>query len=545
MTRNNTTSYREKGRAVFLAALMILSVVAVPAAFAGGAAATAPGSVNEIPNTVYPGQEFNTSVAQGSQFVPGGDDAYLVEVQRDNGSIDGTSLVGTLNPTADDATDNYYEVDTSNLEPSTEYGISNTSSYQGASTSVVQTFSVINEGFSAQFDDDSVDETDSDSIIELDSDRQSTRYNLTVSVDGPDDFDADMLDDLFNVTNNPGYEVTNSDDLPLNHLGYDDGDGVTELRDDGYVTLNLSNMSDAGFDDLDGDDLLAHFDELDDGEGLPDGGEYEFEFIVTDTGATATDTISISESDEGASFASGTYQAAAGDIAEFEFELEDTDETWIQIGDADSDFVDVLYVQADDESEPVTVKVNTRLLGTSTSIDGENVYDVENADTIESAYHDADGGAMTNTPDGVTIFEDDGDTTNGNQLDEYVNDLGIADSASEQLTRPLQATSYEIQLAGTDVDNALFDADSGAGEANNQLGSAVLELENPEIGDITVHTAPGESANDETEISELVDAATARDEIAIEDRLIVQVEATGLYGGLVAGADGDAAADPN
>jgi len=63
MTRNDTTSYREKGRAAFLAALMILSVVAVPAAFAGGAAATAPDQVDNVPSTVYTGQEFNTSVA--------------------------------------------------------------------------------------------------------------------------------------------------------------------------------------------------------------------------------------------------------------------------------------------------------------------------------------------------------------------------------------------------------------------------------------------------------------------------------------------------
>jgi len=39
MTQNET-SYREKGRAVVLAALMVLSVVAMSAAFAGGAAAS-------------------------------------------------------------------------------------------------------------------------------------------------------------------------------------------------------------------------------------------------------------------------------------------------------------------------------------------------------------------------------------------------------------------------------------------------------------------------------------------------------------------------
>ncbi|WP_253736264.1 BGTF surface domain-containing protein [Halohasta salina] len=474
-----------------------------------------------------------------------GDSAYLVEVQRDAGNIDGQRLVSTLNPETNDGTNTFYEVDTDSLEPGTEYGISNTTSYQSGTTLITQTFSVISEGFGVAFDDDSVDETDSESTVELDSDRQTTSYNVTVSVDGPDDFDADMIEELFNATNGTGATVTDSDYLPLDHLGYDrdEGDGINELRDDGYVTLDLSYLE-ANNGTISGEDVTMDFEALADGEGLPDGGEYEFEFIVTDTGATATDTISIAESDEGAGFSSGTYQAAAGDITTFEFELEDTDETWIQIGDADSDFVDVLYIEADDEAEPIEVKVNTRLLGTSTSLDGEAVYDVENADIVESAYHDANGGTMTNTPNGVTLFEDDGSNTN-NSLDSYVNDLGIADTATEQLTRPLQATTYELQIAGTDVDNALFDADLGAGEANDQLDSAVIELENPEIGDITIHAAPGENADDETEIADLVEAATPRDEIALDDRLIVQVEATGLYGALVAGAENENAADPN
>ena len=553
MTRNDTTSYREKGRAAFLAALMILSVVAVPAAFAGGAAATAPDQVDNVPSTVYTGQEFNTSVAVSGDY-PQGESAYLVEVSRDDGDIDGTSLVGTLNPEADNTTNTHYEVDTTDLDTGTEYGISNTANYQNGTTVIDQTFSVINEGFGAEFDDSEVDETDNESAIELSSDRQTTDYNVTVSVSGPDSFDAEMIEDLFNATNGTNATVTDSDNLPLDHLGYDreDGDNINDIRDDDYVTLNLTTLESAN-GTVSGSDLLMNVTNLDNNAGLPDAGEYEFEFIVADTGATATDTIQFSESDEGASFTEGAITDTAGDIATFEFELEDTDETWVQIGDEESDFVEVLYVKADDADEPVSISVNTRLLGTDPKLSAETVYDTENVDTLESGYHEAapdDGGIFQNTPDDALLFGDDEGSADGatnNYITYIKNDLSLSDEYDSQLTRPLQPTDYELQIGGTDIDTedeSVFDASSG-GEATDQLASAVLTLEQPTIGDITVHTAPSASANDESEVSELVDAATVRDEIAIEDRLVVQVEATGLYGGLVAGANGDTAADPD
>jgi PGF-CTERM protein len=46
-------------------------------------------------------------------------------------------------------------------------------------------------------------------------------------------------------------------------------------------------------------------------------------------------------------------------------------------------------------------------------------------------------------------------------------------------------------------------------------------------------------------VSELVAAATPREEVAADDRFIAQVEATGIYGAIVAGADGPASLDPD
>jgi len=69
MTRNNDTSYRTKGRAVFLAAIMLVSMVGMSVAFAGSAAAVAPSQVDDFdepdqfPSVVEAGQEYRINVS--------------------------------------------------------------------------------------------------------------------------------------------------------------------------------------------------------------------------------------------------------------------------------------------------------------------------------------------------------------------------------------------------------------------------------------------------------------------------------------------------
>ncbi|QFU81160.1 surface glycoprotein [Natronorubrum aibiense] len=75
----NETSYREKGRALFLAALMVMSVVAMSAAFAGAAAANH-------------SEETTITATDGS-----GDRAY----QGQNVTAEGVSPLNTDNNTVD------------------------------------------------------------------------------------------------------------------------------------------------------------------------------------------------------------------------------------------------------------------------------------------------------------------------------------------------------------------------------------------------------------------------------------------------------------
>jgi PGF-CTERM protein len=142
--------------------------------------------------------------------------------------------------------------------------------------------------------------------------------------------------------------------------------------------------------------------------------------------------------------------------------------------------------------------------------------------------------------DDTVLYGDDGDVDN--DFDTYVANLGIiddAETANEQLERPLQSTEYRIQVAGTTGladDEAVFDADPG-GDANNQLDSKTLRLAQPSVEGITIHTAPEEDADDITNAEDLVSVATpiseAGGEVGVNDRLIAQVEATGIFGSIV------------
>jgi hypothetical protein len=534
-----------KGASLVLIMIILLSIFSMSPVFSDRGSATTPAEVDTIPDPVYPGQKFNTSI--DSSF-PDNDVVFLVEIERDGGDINSFSGPGPFQSpvTLQNNGNNRYEVDTTDFDPGSDYAIANTTSYRGESTNITQEFTVFDERFSAEFEDDIVDQSSDESIVQLGSDRDTSEYNLTVSVEGPDEVDAEMIEALFNAANGTGATVTDPDNLPMDRLNYDreEGDTVDDLREDGYVTLNLKNLEEVTGTLNDGE-LEMNVTRLAQQEEMLDPGEYTFRFQVADTGATSEDTITFGEPD--AEFSDGIYRSTAGDIATFEFELEGSNSAWIQIGGADSGFVDVVYVEAENVGESVELKVNTRLLGTTTDLRGEQVYDFENVETFESAYHDANGGDMSNTPASMSLFEDDGNNP-ADDLDSYVSYLGIADRADEQLVRPLQPSTYSLQIAGTDIeenngDIALFDAEIRNGEANDQLDRAVVELSEPTVGEVIVHTAPEGSANSINDIDELLAETTVRDEVATGDRLVVQVEATGLYGALVAGAQNGDAAD--
>ena len=370
------------------------------------------------------------------------------------------------------------------------------------------TFEVAEQSLTAEFDESSVTDEgqNSDTDFEFESNRNNYPINVTTS---SGDLSAEDLADIF--------VAGSSFDLATSNVNEDDD------------TISLEPVEDD-------DEYVVDFAQAD-----IDTGEYEFVFEGTDSTAEDTDSITVNEADQNAEFTQGVTQDAAGDITGFNLTLEDTSDTYVQIGGEDSDFVDVLYIEVDDGDEPVQVDINTRLLGSSAGTGA--VYDTSNTDTFESEVHGAISDENLPSDDGsVQLYEDDGELAEGgNNFEAYVDALGIADIGENQITRPPQSTDYEVTAAGSNSVDYVFDADPG-GEANDELGSKVIELQQPEIGEVITHTAPEEDADEDSELDELLDSATAREEIAVDDRLVVQVEATGLYGAMVAGPqveDGD------
>ena len=104
MTRDNTTTYREQGRAVILAALMVLSVVAMSAAFAGGAAAisdnTSSGegiTANVTTTGVEATHTANISVDSGDGYLSsngGNDQIDYIDVDYSNFGTPDTPMSG-------------------------------------------------------------------------------------------------------------------------------------------------------------------------------------------------------------------------------------------------------------------------------------------------------------------------------------------------------------------------------------------------------------------------------------------------------------------
>ncbi len=620
------TTYRTKLRAVFLAAIMVISVVGMSVAFTGAAAAANPDeeAVYE-PVFPYQGQDvtlLNNSIQDNASYELRVVDAF------DGGTVDSSSFVEELDDVDED--NNRIIIETDDLEAG-DYFVRGTGLDRNPPED--ETFEVrIQTIDTFEFDDATVTDDGGDAITELEIESNRGASNYVIDA-GDGDLDNDELLDIFVSTANTDLDSDDTFEINASEGGnivIDNHGGAVEITladykaildglqpfvdfedDDVTEPLNisadepLSNYTTASEITVDSDDLpnfngdieisvtntwsnitspndtvdvnpfnalliAEDQDEEDDPDDRIvllelrdteadvdftdiDAGDYTFNLNVADTEASASTDISVREEDQDASFSQGTYQAGVGDIAHFEFELDDTDEAWLQIGDADSDFADFLYVEVDDADEPIEVSVNTRLLGApGSSVDTDAVYDVENTDSFYSLLHtdaDEDFGSSDNSfmqSTDVPIFADDDNTHN--DPSEFFDDLGLIDSAddasnaldlrNETLTRPLQAIDYELQIASDSIDEddeGIFDSDAGAGEATDQLDAAVLELQEASIGEIRTWTAFEEDADDEDDVTELLEIVTERDEIAYEDRLVVQVEATGLYGGLIAG----------
>ncbi|WP_081638653.1 surface glycoprotein [Salinarchaeum sp. Harcht-Bsk1] len=161
----NDTSYRQKGRAVFLAAIMVLSVVAASAALTGGVAASHAGSSYDV--EVQENQNPRVWDGQTIRFNFTTDDTYTVT------GPDGSDL-GDFDT---DASGNH-TLDSSTLPATGEYTV------EDSSGSTVTNFTLTTQTLSASFGDSSIN-SGQNTTVTLDTNR-AENFTVVASSDGAD-----------------------------------------------------------------------------------------------------------------------------------------------------------------------------------------------------------------------------------------------------------------------------------------------------------------------------------------------------------------------
>lgn len=407
MANKNLTT---KSRAVILALMMVVSVMAVPLAFSGAALADEHDTTLEDGNIHWQGQVLEFTDAS----VEEGDELVLRVNEQDNSNLQ-------FQYVADE--NGAIHINTSNLE----HGVGNYELTGPMSEPV--NFELASQNLSVDADNDSVVNAESGSENQTEFEFDSNRASYDVYVSEEDDsFDMEELDEIFQE----GAEVT--------------------VDDEDYYQIQSP------------DEVTAVFAEV-------DAGEYTFDFEVVDTDASASSTVEVREiGDVDASFVDSPYTETVGNVAEYTVETTNTNEISLQIGGESVGYQYNFDVDVSDESDStVTVLFDTTQAGTETV-------------PVELG-EDSDG----------TLMNADAD---------------------QNLTNALATGSYALRVS----------ADGSTQDVTN------LRLVNRSTDDSATHTAP--ETESISEVEDIADFATETDMVAMDDKLLFEVNATGLYANL-------------
>ncbi|MDG5821489.1 BGTF surface domain-containing protein [Natronococcus sp. A-GB7] len=351
---------------MFLAALMVLSVFAMSAAFAGGAAAEDTDDFDEYYEDLDELSEEGVLV--GQEIAIGGfDDADGAEIREGFADSDGdtvdTSSVETIEVDGENVDVVTFETD--DLEDGDAYHVYVHGEYLNdedeLETNLEATFWASDDVIDVEFDDDSV---------ELNDDSDEATTDLIV------DTDREEVDVY--VSGELGNESVDDDDLEAifgDDLDADDNEVLIEGVDSD-IEANFSDQS---------------------------SGDYEFTVDVADTTAEDTAEITVGEAPEiDAQFSDSTYEQNVGDVAEFEIEHSGTDDLTVEMTDEEEFYNATIEIEGVENEDNVTVQYNTYLAGQD---NGDDVVTVLDDEGDELAVED------------VTVTEElDGDE--GDTLDE-------------------------------------------------------------------------------------------------------------------------------
>ncbi|ELY53083.1 hypothetical protein C492_18529 [Natronococcus jeotgali DSM 18795] len=290
--------------------------------------------------------------------------------------------------------------------------------------------------------------------------------STTLNYDDTSDQPRNDSDVEVHVTAELGNETVGQEDL---ESILPDGESVEDEDD----TVAISNLS---------EDIAADFSEQ-------DTGNYEFTVDVTDTTAEDTAEITVGEEPEtDAQFDESTYEENVGDVAEFEIEHDGTDN---------------LTVNMTDEEEFYTADIEI------TGVEGE--------DNVTVQYNTYEAG-QGNSDEVVTVLDDEG---------EALDDSNV--TVTEELENDENQLGEDERLLPGDYELEVFPGT--ADETEDETDAAVLLLEERSTGDMNTWALAGDDFDAaDVDLEDVEDSAVSTDTVADEDRLVVGVEASGIYG---------------
>jgi len=319
----------------------------------------------------------------------------------------------------------------------------------GDSDRETEEFELSEQDLTAEFDDEEVAESGANSVTEIEFDSVRGSYALNVSADG--DLDASELAGIFSA-----------------------GDLVVDEEDDDEDRITLEAISDGEFE--------VDFDGIDEGD-------YEFTFEVIDSTASASASITVVDSGDGA-LSVEDADVVQGDIAEIVVSASNTDEGSIVIGDFDDVNYQINATIDFDDTDEVTVYLNTYTAGNQSDLERVIWLDDDDASiTDRSEQGDLDGAILDLGDYEITV----------GATDDYSETMDNPDDVGSLFVEERTLEAINMWTASSDAVDDLLDEDE-----DDQAAFALTAIEN--------------------------DLITAADAIAHDDYAVHQLEATGLEG---------------
>ena len=510
------TGNSDKVRSLFLTALMVFSVFAGTVAFSGGAAAAANVSVEQAAEYDSGTVELALNGSTGSAVPRGNIDVY-VDGNENPGNYNVSSVDGT-----DDGTTGRLQFSLAqDVQPNRNLTIKVSGLSGGDNTVIAEDIDVTSETITTTGANDtelnafrgeviaventSADDSNNSPSIEVEADSVvlSDAYADNSEVYTVDTSDLDTGEDYtISVANNEEAVVTISDlSLEVN-IDDDVGEGAN-IDDTDTLAVNVSTNrggepANATLFNEDDDKVATQIKNLqgnnnvvfDFGNQSADDSPYYVKVTDNQTGVSAeSDQINVSESDDGdASFETSTVQDELGDVANITVQVDNTEDAVINVGSQNDDnYVIQGQIEDEDGDGEVTVQFNSYTAGTN------------NNNTVLSVPGDDD----------LDDIEEKGSfTSSRSNLDEDA----------------LEPGSYSMNVsAGTSPDVTSPDT----------VGT--LRLNENSVENIRSWVAPSDADIDDEDIDiydRIGENLTQSDDIAAEDVVVHEIEASGIEGAI-------------